>query len=450
MAAPEPGDTPRPPDAAPEPAPDDRSYRPGWLRAAPFLGNPPPLTRRQWRVLGLVAAASLFETYDIYLFQLALKQIQVELAIPEHQLGLLGAIVRFGALPAFGVALVADRFGRRRVLLFTIVAYTVLTGATALSPDARSFVALQLLARTFAVAEVLLAVVVIAEELDPGVRGWGIGALAAIQSCGAGLAALLFTTVDLLPWGWRSLYLVGLVPLALIAWWRRTLPETARYEAEEQRRRASAETPHLLEPLVDLVRSYPGRFAAIAAVIFALTVAETAAGFFGAKYLQDAHGWAPAAVGSMTFLGGGFAIVGNTLAGWLSDRLGRKPVTIGFLLLQIVFVIAYYNAPGILVVPIWMAMIFTLLGANVTLAAYGSELFPTSYRSTAAGARIVIGTLGAAIGLGLESLLYGALGSHWTAISLLALGALLCPLIVALVFPETAGRSLEEISPERS
>ena len=59
--------------------------------------------------------------YDLYLFTLSLKQIQARLGIPESQLGLLGSIVRFSALPAFAVALVADRIGRRRVLLFTIL-----------------------------------------------------------------------------------------------------------------------------------------------------------------------------------------------------------------------------------------------------------------------------------------------------------------------------------------
>jgi hypothetical protein len=60
----------------------DRTARPAWVRLAPFLGRPPALTRRQWRVLGLVAMASFFEMYDLYLFALTLKQIQADLAIP--------------------------------------------------------------------------------------------------------------------------------------------------------------------------------------------------------------------------------------------------------------------------------------------------------------------------------------------------------------------------------
>ncbi|MFP6661771.1 MAG: MFS transporter, partial [Myxococcota bacterium] len=118
---------------------EDRSP-PRWLKAAPFLGKPPALTQHQWRVIGLLGIASLFDQYDLQLFSLALKQIQADLAIPEAQLGELGAIVRLGALPAFFFGVIADRLGRRRVLLFTIVAYTVLTGATAFAQDATTFV----------------------------------------------------------------------------------------------------------------------------------------------------------------------------------------------------------------------------------------------------------------------------------------------------------------------
>ena len=88
--------------------------------------------------------------YDLYLFTLFLKRIQAGLGIPESQLGLLG---------------------------------------TPFSRDAAMFVVFQFFARTFARVESLLAVVVIAEEFDPDVRGWGIGAFAAIQFTGAGLAA---------------------------------------------------------------------------------------------------------------------------------------------------------------------------------------------------------------------------------------------------------------------
>lgn len=426
--------------------PDTPGQRPAWVRLALFLGRPPALTQRQWRVLGLVAMASFFEMYDVYLFTLTLKQIQADLALPEASLGILGSLVRLGAFPACIIAIMADRVGRRTVLLWTILAYTLFTGATACAPNAQTFVLLQFCARTFAVAETLMAVVVIAEEFGPAVRGWGIGAVGAIQTCGAGLAALLFMGVHVLPFGWRSLYLVGLVPLLLLAAWRRTLPETAHFVAHQARRGPGLPA---LQPLRDLVRMYPGRLGAVAAVVFILELAESPAVFFGPKYLQDVHGWTPAAIGLLTVAGGALAIVGNTAAGWGSDRWGRRRVALIFILGQAGLTLAYYSVSGSLLVATWIGRVFLALGANVTLNAFGVELFPTSYRATAAGVRLVCLTLGGSLGLLLESLLYGVVASHWVTIRALTMLALPGALLLALCFPETAGRRLDDIAPER-
>lgn len=437
------------PCVQPEPVvgspPGGKQYRPAWLVMAPFLGTPPALTRRQWQVLGLVSLASLFEAYASAILSFALPQIQRGLSIAEGDVGYLGSVIRFGALPAFLITLAADRVGRRRALLLTIAAYTLLTGATALAPDLRTFAALQFAARVFLTAELLLAIVVVSEELDPGVRGWGIGALFAIQSCGVGVAAILLPVVEALGLGWRTLYVIGLVPLSLIPWLRRTLPETERFR--EGRERVGVQ--HALRPMLQLVRAYPGRFAATAGVVFALSLGGAGADLLGPKYLQDRHGWSPGGVALLYVLGGVVGIGGAAYLGRLSDRIGRRPVAVGAGVALVGLVTVFFNVGGWLLGPVWVAMIFALIGNDVILSTYGAELFPTSYRSTASGARMIVATLGAGLGLVLESLLYSYTGSHWTAVTVLMAVALLAPLLVALTFPETAGRDLDEISPER-
>jgi len=420
--------------------------RPGWYKLTFFLGRPPELTARQWRVLGLVAIVSLFEQYDLYLFSLSLKQIQADLAITEARLGLLGSVVRMGAILALPIALAADRLGRRKILLATVIAYTLLTGATAFSPNAETFVVLQFLARAFAVAETLIAVVVIAEEFAPQHRGWGIGALGAIQACGAGLASVAFGFVEVLPWGWRTLYLFGLIPLALVAYWRRTLPETDRFVALQQEALSQPHATPALDPVRKLFREHRALFGALAFASLVFGMAVGPAGFFAPKYLQDAHGWTPAAVATLSFLGGMFAIVGNPTAGWLSDRHGRRPMSALFGFAFALATISFYTAAGIFAPALWILLIFSMMGTEVTLSAFGAELFPTSQRSTASGARSVMKEAGSVAGLGLVSVLFVWLGSNWTAIALLGGLCVLFPLIVWVSFPETARRTLEEIS----
>ncbi|MGE3540668.1 MAG: MFS transporter [Candidatus Tectimicrobiota bacterium] len=427
---------------------DQTPYRPPWLRLLPFLLYTPALTYRQWHVLGLVAVASLFDRYDLALFSLALKQIQLSLDIAEGDLGALGAVVRLGALPAVLLMLAADRLGRRALLLGTMLGYTLLTGATAFVPDAETFVLVQLGARIFITAELLLATVVITEEFGPLVRGWGIGAVNALAAGGYALSWLLFAFVDLLPFGWRALYLVGLLPLGLITLLRRSMPETVHF-AQRQAHAPAFSLRTLWLPLLALLRAYPGRLWAMSGVAFCMGFAESPALFFDPKYLQEAHELRPWQIAVLGACGGGVAVLGYTWAGWLGDQFGRKRATLFFLSTPPLCIIAFYHAPTSLLLPLWIAMVFTLLGANVSLATYGAELFPTSYRATATGIRAMLSTLGGVAGLALEGVVYDLVGSHWSAISLLALVLWLAPCVVALAFPETRGRSLEEIAPER-
>jgi MFS family permease len=170
--------------------------------------------------------------------------------------------------------------------------------------------------------------------------------------------------------------------------------------------------------------------------------------FFAPKYLQDVHGWSPGWVAALNFGGGFFAVIGNPLAGWLSDRWGRRPITSVFLVLAALGAAGLYAGTGSAVGFLWVLLIFGNMGSEVTLAAYGAELFPTSQRSTASGVRSFATTLGTVGGLAAVSALFALLGSNWTAMLVVASGAVLAAALVWLVFPETAGRSLEEIAPE--
>ncbi len=420
---------------------------PRWYRLAWFLGRAPDLTDRQWRVLGLVSAVSFFEMYDLYLFTLNLAHIQRELGIAEGDLGYLGSVVRAGSLLSIFIAIAADRWGRRSMLMVTVVCYTILTGATAFSPNTESFVVLQFFARAFGAAELLIAAVVIAEEFPPGKRGWGIGALGAIQACGAGAASLLFSMVDIIPFGWRSLYLVGLIPLILVAYWRRTMPETEYFQSL-QKAEQQEEQPGLsfLEPVKQLFQGSPGKLIAMCCVVFFFALSASGAGFFAPKYLQDVHHWSPGGVALLIAAGGAFGIIGNPLAGWMSDKFGRKPISILFSFAYLVVVSIFYSAAGLLIPFLWIVYLFFLMGTDVAIATYGTELFPTRVRSTASGIRSVVGTIATATGLASVSILYGYVGSNWTAILIICAVGIVVPVLFYFLFPETAGRSLEEIS----
>ena len=112
----------------------------------PWLGRPPALTPRQWRVLSVMGAAGYVEHYDLALLALALPQIQTGLGVADADVGALIAIVRLGVMPALLLTVLADRLGRQRLLVATILGVTYCTFLTAFVRSAAEFAALQFLA----------------------------------------------------------------------------------------------------------------------------------------------------------------------------------------------------------------------------------------------------------------------------------------------------------------
>jgi putative MFS transporter len=431
----------------PDPA---RSKSPGWFRLFPFLRAPGDITPHQWRLLGLLGVTVLINHYDFALLTTALLQIQEGLGVAEADVGRMVGAIRTGAILALPLSVVADRRGRRRLLIVTILGFTFCTVLTALARTPAQFVALQFGARIFVSAEELLAVVVIAEEFGAARRGFAMGVMAALGSLGHAVAYIAFGFIDALPWGWRSLYLLGAVPLLLLAWIRRTLPETRRFEAERAVRGSGGGFRGALQPVRDLLLAYPGRAAALAAMIVPASMIMIAANTFPVKFLQEEHGWTPGMI-PVLMVGGGFLVYASmALAGTIADRVGRRRMVAAGLILNALGIWTFYNGSGWTVVPGWILMVAGFVSVDVIFGALGSELFPTSYRSTASGFRAFCWIAGGVLGLVVvEGRLFALLGSHAAAVTWMLAGAWIAPLVVLFMIPETAGRELEEIAPGR-
>ncbi|MBV8454385.1 MAG: MFS transporter [Deltaproteobacteria bacterium] len=436
------------PSEAPPPLPSPVPSNGGEERRAPrlpFIARRfPPFSARQWRVFGISTTAGFFDNYDTALLSLALRQIQRGLGIAEARLGATLSLIRMGYLMSLALSPLADVFGRRQLLLYTIVGYTIFTGMSAVAPNTGGFVAAQFVARAFSGAEATVSLVILAEEVDAAVRGWALGMQGALSVSGYGLAAIVFGMIRIIPFGWRGLYALALFPLALIIPLRRILPESRRFERAHQ---TQIMRPSVLAPLRALLGSYPRRLLSIFTVVFVGSMAGGAVGFFVPKYLQEVHYWSPARVSSLYVLGGALGIIGNIAAGRISDRFGRRVIGPLFIAMEAVLAYQLYTIRTEAVVILWIGWLFCDQAGLTVTNAYSAELFPTAFRSAAAGALYVARFGGGALGLLAEGMLYGVMGSHWAAIRTLALCWLFAATLMYLLFPETARRELEEIAP---
>lgn len=419
----------------------------------PGIGvRPPyPLDPMQGRILLLVGLAMTVNGYDQGVYGLALPQIAADLNWPENELGATLGLARLGVIPAILIAVLADNIGRQRLLMVTIVFSALFTFLSAFAQSPMQFVAAQFCLKFFAYGEEAIAIVMVAEVIDTRLRGWAIGALAAMAALGNGFSAALYSMVDILPYGWRSLYVIGAVPLLALAYLRRNLPESDRFANHHAGRvQVGNVMSRAVMPMVTMVRTYPGRVAALMAAVMPFGFAVTAAVIFNSKQLQEVHGFAPGDVSIIYLTGGVIAVTGNMIAGRLSDRFGRKRMLAGTILLCCTgLALVYGTVPGNIIVLAWIAAIFGLFATEAVFNALGAELFPTSFRSTSSTLRAIAYTAAGSLGMWGESKLYDLFGNHGEAMLALLATAPLAALVVLFLLPEPAGQELEVVAPEK-
>ncbi len=420
--------------------------RPWWIPR--FLGPVPPIPDDLLRLLGLVSLALFFESYDLSMLTSALKQIAEGLSIDEREMGGYLGVIRLGALPAFLLIPIADRLGRRRVFLASILGISVFTCLTAFSQTPWQFVALQMVARTFMVTAMACAVVIVTEEFPAEHRGWGVGMMGALAACGVGFGALVFALVDVLPFGWRALYVVGLAPVFLFPLFRRGVRETGRFERSRDRSGPPGSgLRSWLGPIEDMVRRYPGRTLGVGAVSLLAAAGSAPVFQFTGYFVQTVHGWAPWQFSVLVIVGGAIGILGNVLAGRLGDRFGRRKVGFAVMSLFPIFALGFYHGGGWLVPLCWVLFVLCTTAQHTILRSVATELFPTAHRGTASGWNALVETLGAALGLALLALGTRGPGNIAFMTSLLAFAVVGAGLVL-LLLPETGRRELESISHE--
>ncbi len=438
--------------ASPEPeSPGERIPNPWWI--LPFLGRIPiGVGRQHVRLLGFVALAMFFENYDMSLLTSVLKYLADDFVLNEAELGTFTGWIRFGTLPAFFIIPFADRIGRKRMFMISVVGMSAGTFLTAFSPDQYWFVAFQVLSRSFMLTAAAVAFVFITEEFPAEHRGWGIGMLGAVAALGFGVGALIFAAIEVLPYGWRALYIFGVVPVFFLGRIASGLPETKRFEAAKGASGTSAGAAEPdwrsklgpLEPVLMLATTRP-RHAIGVVGLGMLGVMGTAVAFqFTGKFVLDVRGWEPWQYSTMFIICGAVGVVGSPWAGRMGDLYGRRLLAAMMLGIYPMWVFAFYLGPGWATPFAWIGMVFGSMSSSVMIRALTNETFPTSHRGTAGGFLSLMETLGAALGLFAFGYFMNIVDDQGLVIGVLSLMTVVSVFSLPL-FPETRRRELEEI-----
>lgn len=393
---------------------------------------------RDRRVLFLMGIVGFVAGYGSSQMSHTLPFARETLGLTEGQMSLAFAVVRAASLLGVAFALAADRRGRRRPLM---VAYVLLAGGsllTAFFPNTAVYLVSQSLVRIGVVAIAGIGLVLIAEELTPGLRAYGIGLYGLSGSLGVGTGLLLLPIAERTTGAWRLLF--AFTGLGLLAF-----PTLNRYLPESRAFRPG--------PAIGFIKALGmglGRhFWPLAGIAFFVAAFSAPAFDFVLERLIDDLGWDTGAARFLLIVSSGLGAIGLLAGGRFADLFGRRPTTIAALVIGLGGGLGFYllNSGWALAICIFLAT----LGATMLTPAFGSartELFPTRVRATAGGWVTNIAILGSISGFLVGAALIDRLGLSQT-IALLGIGIVLS-VGLELLLPETKGIDLVRTRTRRS
>lgn len=442
----------------------------------------PDRTRAQSaRSIAAASAGTFIEWYEYGLYSFVAGLVIAPLYFSAAgSLAVLATFVTFAvgfvARPVGGIVLGAagDRFGRRPVLIFSIVLMGLATtGIGLLPPFAAIGVWAPVLLVVFRIvqgfgagAELSAAMIFVSESTRKRGKGLSGALLNSGSIMGSIVAVVLFTILSsslpgdaFLQWGWRIPFLLGAVLTVIGVLMRRGLGESPEFERVRAERRSGRITEARANPLVALGRAFranPRNFVASFLLPSGLNVTAFVAQAFGISYLSTQIGLTPTQTLSVTLTMMGVGVFALLFWGWLADRIGAKRVLLigtvaGIPLAFLYFVLLQTGNLALIIVAavlLWSVGWAAALTAQVVLL---PALFRTEYRGSGmTSSRELQGGLIAGPAPLIASALALALGgAPWLVAIYIASAQVVTLIGVVLARPLLSRREIDEVTAHR-
>jgi MFS family permease len=355
----------------------------------------------------------------------------------DAALGVGLAVVRVGVLLALLVGPFADRLGRRRFAAVAAVAHCVFAATIGLAPTFGVYVGAHVLLRCLD-AGLTVSLFVLAVEVVPARNRTTIVSLLGLASGGAGALAVIAIPVAASGRGGLvAAYALQLLALPLVLSAVRRLPESGRFLAHAGER-------HGLRELVS-APEVRRRVVLLGSAVFLSSIFFAPLTEFYNRYLDRVQGLSPGEI--VVFLGvtTAPAIPALLIGARYADSRGRKRVGVPLGALGVLLYVGFLSTTTVAIWPLAAAANALASASGVALIVYGPEMLPTRVRAAGNNAILALSVSGSAVGLVVAGALAGPLGIGHS-IAVLALFPLVTLAVVALRFPETAGRELEDTS----
>ena len=421
------------------------------------------ITPAQRRTLIAAALGWMLDSFDAMLYALVLAHIMRDLGMSKGTAGLLNSLTLLASgIGGVSFGFIADRIGRKRALMLSILTYSICSFASGLSTSVLMLAVFRFILGLGMGGEWNTGATLVAETWPTELRAKAISIVQSSWAIGYALAALVAGVV-LQYADWRMVFFIGILPALVTLWIRSSVPESAMWQ--EHHRLSQTRSQTRLAPESTRVAETQQKYEhdSFARIFRPPYVKNTFAllflNFFGMSAWWGLFTWIPPYLSLPVENGGrGFGVMGTTTLlvvlnlfgmlpgytsfGWVADHLGRRKSFICYTLLAALAVPLYAMArqPTVLLV---MGTVVAFFGTGFFSGSgiIGSEIFPTSVRARALGftyngartmssvAPYIIGRVGQVKGL------------SWA--FYLCAGSFLLASLVATQLPETRGKQLQ-------
>lgn len=420
-------------------------------KSSPSLPAPEVASRLSWwrestpRARRALLAASLgwmLDSFDVMLYSLVLASLMKDLGMDKATAGVLGSITLIAAAAGgltFGA--IADRFGRTKALMGSMLLYAIFTGACGLAQNVTQLAILRIFLGFGMGGEWAAGAALVSESWPAEHRGKALGLMQSSWAIGYALAATV-TGLVLPVAGWRAVFFIGVLPAFFTIWVRRNVEEPEVW----QRTRGAGEP--VMTKFAELFRN------GLAPITIAITLMNSCTLFAWWGF----NLWVPAFL-SLPQASGGIGLsaqvmsmlvvamqvgmwLGYVTFGFVSDRIGRKRTYVAYLLCAAGVLLAYSQVrmPALLLA-LGPLVAFFGTGYYTGLGTVTSELYTTRIRATGQGFTYNMGRIASAA----APFTVGSLADKQgfgPAFSILA-GVFVLASVFWIWIPETKGRKLE-------
>ncbi|MED5018360.1 MFS transporter [Paenibacillus chibensis] len=406
------------------------------MNNAALLKNP-----KQRKLLFSAGLSWLFDAMDVGIISFIVTALTLEWKLSPQQVGILTSMNSVGMV--FGAAAagyLADRFGRKKVLLWTLLIFSVASGLSALASSFWVLCLLRFITGIGLGGELPVASTLVSESMPASERGRAVVLLESFWA-GGWLAAALISYFLIPTYGWQIAFVIGALPALYALYLRRAIDDSPLYQSNRRQVASRSFTAKL-----GSIWTSKHRRTTIMLWILWFTVVFSYYGMFL---------WLPSV---MTMKG--FSMIksfeyvlimtiaqlpGYFTAAYFIEKFGRKFVMITYLVLTAASAAWFGTADSAgMLIAAGICLSFFNLGAWGGLYAYTPELYPTSVRSTGVGLATSVGRIGGVI----APFLVGYMVQHHIEISTIFIMFFVIILIgaigVLLLGTETKGKELTD------